>query len=197
MEHAVTLVVTDDLRRSRLTVFFRLLLAIPHFIWLALWGIAVWLVVIISWFAALFTKRVPDGLHGFLARYVRYQVHVYGYMTLAANPYPGFDGGAGYPIDVRIAPPAEQGRLGVFFRTILAIPALVISSVMNYLVEILVFFAWFVCLALGRMPEGMRNLLAFTIRYHAQTQAYVSLVTSQYPSLNVGLDAAPASGPTA
>lgn len=36
MEHAVTLVVTDDLRRSRLTVFFRLLLGIPHFIWLTL-----------------------------------------------------------------------------------------------------------------------------------------------------------------
>jgi len=197
MEHAVTLVVTDDLRRSRLTVFFRLLLAIPHFIWLCLWGIAVWFVVIISWFAALFTKRVPDGLHGFLAGYIRYQVHVYAYMMLAANPYPGFSGGDSYPIDVRIAPPAEQGRLGVFFRTLLAIPALVISSAMNSLVEILVFFGWFVCLFLGRMPEGMRNLLAFTIRYHAQTQAYYSLVTSQYPSLNVGLDAAPASGPTA
>jgi hypothetical protein len=191
VEHAVTLVVTDDLRRSRLTVFFRLLLAIPHFIWLALWGIAAWLVGIIAWFAALFTKRVPDGLHGFLAGYVRYQVHVYAYVTLAADPYPPFDGSSGYPIDVRIAPAAEQGRLGVFFRALLAIPALIISAVMNYLVEILVFFAWFVCLALGRMPEGMRNLLAFTIRYHAQTQAYYSLVTSQYPSLNVGLEATP------
>jgi hypothetical protein len=192
MEHAVTLVVTDDLGRNRLTVFFRLLLGIPHFIWLALWGIVVWLAVVVAWFAALFTKRVPAGLHEFLARYVRYQVHVYAYMTLAANPYPKFDGAEGYPIDVHIAPPAEQGRLGVFFRILLSIPALVIAGVMNYLVEILVFFAWFVCLALGRMPEGMRNLLAFTIRYHAQTQAYQSLVTSQYPSLNVGLEAAPA-----
>ena len=30
----------DDLRRSRVTVFFRLPLAIPHFVWLALWAIA-------------------------------------------------------------------------------------------------------------------------------------------------------------
>ena len=35
--HPVTLVQDDDGRRSRLTVFFRLLLAIPHFVWLALW----------------------------------------------------------------------------------------------------------------------------------------------------------------
>ena len=34
------LTVTDDLRRSRLTVFFRLLLGIPHFIWWTLWTIA-------------------------------------------------------------------------------------------------------------------------------------------------------------
>jgi hypothetical protein len=190
VEHAVTLVVADDLRRNRLTVFFRLLLAIPHYVWLYLWGIAVAVVTLIAWFAALFTTRVPDGLYRFLARYVRYQVHVYSYVALVADPYPGFGGEEGtYPVDLRVAPPQEQGRLGVFFRLLLAIPALVVSYVMNYLMGIVAFFAWFACLFLGRMPEGMRNLLAFTIRYHAQTQAYMSLVTSQYPSFNVGLDA--------
>ena len=48
--HPVRLVVTDDLRRSRLTVFFRLLLAIPHFIWLSLWGIAAEIALVIAWF---------------------------------------------------------------------------------------------------------------------------------------------------
>ena len=38
MEHPIQLIVTDDLSRSRLTVFFRLLLVIPHWIWLGLWG---------------------------------------------------------------------------------------------------------------------------------------------------------------
>jgi hypothetical protein len=188
MDHPVSLVVEDDLQRSRLTVFFRLLLGIPHFIWLYLWAIAAIVVAIIAWFAALFTTRVPQGMHDFLGRYVRYQVHVYAYMTLAADPFPPFGGREGtYPIDLRIAPPPTQSRLTVFFRVILAIPALLVSGVMNYLVEILAFFAWFVCLALGRMPEGMRNLLAFTIRYHAQTYAYIYLVTDRYPSLNVGL----------
>jgi hypothetical protein len=31
--HPIGLIVTDDLKRSRLTVFFRLLLVIPHLIW--------------------------------------------------------------------------------------------------------------------------------------------------------------------
>lgn len=188
MDHPIKLVVTDDLRRSRLTVFFRLLLAIPLFIWLLLWGIAAAVATVIAWFAALFTKRVPVGIHNFLAGYLRYQVHVLAYATLAANPYPAFNGNSDYPIDIVVAPPEEQGRLGVFFRTLLALPALFLGNAMNSLVEILVFFAWVVCLFTGKMPEGMRNLIAFTIRYHAQTQAYYSLLTSRYPSLNVGLE---------
>jgi len=56
-QHPVRLVVDDDLRRSRLTVFFRLLLAIPHLIWLSLWGIAAYLAAIVNWFATLITGR--------------------------------------------------------------------------------------------------------------------------------------------
>ena len=40
LSYPVRLVGGDDLRRSRLTVFFRLLLLIPHVIVLALYGIA-------------------------------------------------------------------------------------------------------------------------------------------------------------
>jgi hypothetical protein len=188
MDHPIQLVIEDDLSRNRLTVFFRILLAIPHVIWLMLWGIAAYVVWVVAWFAALFTARCPDGLHRFLARYVRYQTHVTAYVTLVADPFPPFNGGeGGYPVDLRVAPPERQSRLTVFFRYLLAIPALLIAYVMNGLAEIVVFFAWFVCLAIGRMPEGMRNLLAFSLRYHVQTQAYLMLLTQRYPSLNVGL----------
>lgn len=188
MDHPIRLVVDDDLSRNRLTVFFRLLLAIPAFVWAALWGFVSVFALIAAWLAALVTGRVPRGLHDFLAAFVRYQTHVFAYVSLVADPFPGFSGTARYPVTVEIAPPAEQGRLGVFFRLLLAIPAALISGVLNYLTEIVAFFAWFVCLALGRMPEGMRNLLAFSVRYHAQTQAYEYLLTDRYPSLNVGLE---------
>jgi hypothetical protein len=188
MDHPVQLIVEDDLQRSRVTVFFRLILAIPHLIWLSLWGIAVLFAWIGAWFVALFTGRLTDGLHGFLARYLRYQVHVYSYLTLVADPFPAFLGEEGsYPVDLRVAPPQDQSRLTVFFRLLLALPAVIVSGVLNYLTEVLAFFAWFVCLALGRMPEGMRNLLAFSVRYHAQTGGYISLLTQRYPSLNVGV----------
>jgi hypothetical protein len=186
--HPIRLVVTDDLNRTRVTVFFRLLLAIPHFIWLVLWGIVNAFALLVAWFAALFTKRVPAGLHDFLARYVRYQTHVYAYVSLAADPFPPFGGREGtYPVDVTIAPPVEQSRLTVFFRLLLAIPALILSNVMNSLIEWVGILGWFVCLFTGKMPEGMRNLLVFAIRFHTQTAGYYSLLTPRYPSFNIGL----------
>ena len=66
--HPITVSAEEDLRRSRLTVFFRLLLAIPHFVWLALWSIVAIFAVIGSWFVTLFRGTAPDSLHRFLAR---------------------------------------------------------------------------------------------------------------------------------
>jgi hypothetical protein len=189
--HPITLVVTDDLRRSRLTVFFRFLLAIPHFVWLYLYSVIAMIVWFLAWLVALFTGRVPGGMHNFLANYLRYQVHVFSYLSLVANPYPPFSGSGDYPVTVKIAPPEKQGRLGIFFRTFLAFPAMILSSVLNGVTYVVALFAWFVAIFMGRIPEGMRNLLAFSVRYHAQTQGYIMLLTRTYPSFNVGLDDAP------
>src|SRR5262245_31761119 len=118
--HPIGLIVTDDLRRSRLTVFFRILLVIPHLIWLAIWGIAVELVVFRAWFVALVMGYVPDGMHNFIAAYVRYLTRVTGYLFLLADPYPPFTSAGTYPIDARIDLAKPQSRLTVLFRLILA-----------------------------------------------------------------------------
>ena len=181
--HPIGLIVTDDLRRSRLTVFFRLLLVIPHVIWLEIWGIAVAVVVLIAWFAALFTGRVPAGLHNFIASFLRYSTRVYGYLFLLADPWPPFSGSDPYPIDVRVDAAEPQSRMTVFFRILLAIPALILASVFRTVNQIVAFLGWFYALATGRMNEGMRNISAWLLRYEVQTYGYVMLLTGKYPSL--------------
>ena len=54
-------------KRSRLTTFFRLILAIPHIIFLYFYGLAAGVVVIIAWFALLFTGRYPPGMYDFVS----------------------------------------------------------------------------------------------------------------------------------
>jgi hypothetical protein len=221
--HPIRMVVGDDLERSRLTVFFRLLLAIPHIIWLFLWTIAVFFVAILSWFIVLFTARLPEGLHGFSAAYVRYGAHVYGFLLLAANPFPGFTGTAGsYPVDVEIEPPARQSRWKTAFRIILAIPAFLVVSVLlsgpgsgggssqsgggsdeTYyywgasvgLAFTIAFFAWFACMVKARMPNGFRDALAFCLRYGAQTYGYLLFLTDRYPHADPRENPVPAPPP--
>ena len=180
--HPVGLAVTDDLRRSRLTVFFRFLLALPHFVWLILWGIVAFLAGVAGWFAALVLGRLPRPLHRFLAAYLRYSTHVFSFLFLTANPFPGFTGVAGsYPVDPELPEPERQKRLVTFFRFFLAFPALAVSSSLYTLAFVAAFFGWFVSLALGRMPRSFREAQAYAIRYGTQTSAYLWLLTPRYP----------------
>jgi hypothetical protein len=187
--HPIRLVVNDDLQRNRLTVFFRLILAIPLLLWALLWGVIAVLAYIVNWFATLFMGRSPEGLHNFLATFLRYTTHVRAYTLLVADPYPPFTGKEGtYPVDLEIDPPERQNRLTVFFRGILAIPALLLSYILGQLNQLLAIFSWFVALIMGRVPEGLRNFAALAIRIETQTYAYVLLLTSRYPSFNVGIE---------
>ena len=181
--HPVALVVDDDLRRSRITVFFRLLLVIPHLIVLAVWGIVAEIALLVAWVIALITGRVPAGLHDFLAGFLRYSTRVNAYILLLANPWPPFTSASPYPVDARIGPAAPQGRLGVLFRIILAVPAILLSYVFRIVNNLVAFLGWFYALAFGRMSQGMRDTSAWLFRYELQTYAYLFLLTSRYPSL--------------
>ena len=200
----VRLVVTDDLARRRITVLFRLVLALPHLVWLTLFGMAALTLTFVVWLAVLFERRAPGTLHRFLASYVRYTVHLTAYLTLAASPYPSFTGSVSYPVDVEIDPPTRQGRLGAGFRLFLALPALLLSSTLGGsaalggwsgvallsgtggLAVVVGLLGWFASLVRGRMPRGMRDAAAYAIGYGAEAAAYALLLTDRYPLATPG-----------
>jgi hypothetical protein len=187
-QHPIRLVVNDDLQRNRLTVCFRLILAIPLLLWATLWLVIAVLATIANWFATLFTGRSPDGLHTFLGTFLRYTTHVRAYLLLVADPYPSFTGKQGtYPIDLEVDPPEPQSRLTVLFRVILAIPALLLTNILSNLSQLLAVFSWFIALVMGRVPEGLRNFAALALRIETQTYGYLMILTSRYPSFNVGI----------
>jgi hypothetical protein len=205
-DHPVRLVVHDDLRRSRLTVFFRLLLAIPHFIWFIFFSIGALVVAIVGWFAALFIGRLPEGMHDFLSNYVRYVTHLWAYVSLIANPYPSFAGDESYDLDVILPSRAQPlARWRVFFRILLALPAGLIGFALagggNFfvgrsrgstrtnsaaggggLLSTVAVLGWFSSLARGRMPRGLRDAGAYALGYRAQSLAYFLLLTDAYPN---------------
>ncbi|HEU0016258.1 MAG TPA: DUF4389 domain-containing protein [Longimicrobium sp.] len=76
--------------RDRVSVGFRIILAIPHL--LAVWvlGIGWALATIIAWFAILVTGRYPDGLYGFAVGVMRWTTRVEAYLLLLHDEYPPF-----------------------------------------------------------------------------------------------------------
>ncbi|HJQ48917.1 MAG TPA: DUF4389 domain-containing protein [Gaiellaceae bacterium] len=203
--HPVRLVVEDDYRRTRLTVFFRLLLAIPHYVWFFLWTLLIVITAVLNWLISIFTGRPPQGFHNLMSSYVRYQAHLTAYLALVANPYPGFMGEAGeYPIDIRLPEePVAQRRWTVFLRLLLTIPALLVASALaglsggnlgrgrnqkregtggGALLLVCAVLGWFASLVQGRMPKGLRDAGAYSIGYTAQATAYLLLVTDRYPN---------------
>jgi uncharacterized protein DUF4389 len=67
------------------------LLAIPHFIVLVFLDIAGVAVVVVAWFAILFTGRYPRGLFDFVQGVIRWHNRVVAYaLILATDAYPPF-----------------------------------------------------------------------------------------------------------
>ena len=76
------------------------LLAIPHYIVLAFLYFAAVIVVIVAWFAILFTGRYPRGMFGFVEGVIRWHNRVVGYsFILVTDRYPPFS------LSQREAPP--------------------------------------------------------------------------------------------
>jgi hypothetical protein len=181
-QHPVRAVVTDDLARPRLTILFRLFLAIPHFVWIVLWSLVVFAIAPFVWILAVILGRLPLALHRFFAAYVRYATHLVAFVYVIGRRFPGFTGREGsYGIDVVIDPPERQRRLTILFRLFLAIPAFVVAGALGGVAFVIAFLGWWHALVTGRMPEGMRNLGVACLRYSAQTYAYALFVTGRYP----------------
>lgn len=189
-------VVRDDLRRSRLTVAFRGILAIPHIIWFALWGTMMVLLLPIQWAVTLATGRSIEELHDAYDVFVRFSLHLYAYLFLAANAYPGFFGQPGYSIDVAKSPYGRQRRWTVALRLFLVLPPylLVIGLGSGALVSagvspligigpaiVVPALAWFAVLVKGRMPPGFRDVTVYAAGYATQVLAYAFLLTDRFP----------------
>lgn len=87
---AALTIVDPTAPRRRLTVAFRLLLAIPHFIVLAFVTIVWCIATIIAWFAILFTAAYPEGLVTFSVGVVRWYFRLEAYILLMVDEYPPF-----------------------------------------------------------------------------------------------------------
>jgi hypothetical protein len=75
---------------NRLTNGLRFIWAIPAIVIAAVLGIAMFFVLIASWFAILFTGKHPRGMFDFILRVFRYVLQTYSYVLLMTDTYPNW-----------------------------------------------------------------------------------------------------------
>ena len=167
-------------RQNRWKVAFRYVLVFPHLIWLAILGIAVLVLVVIGWFAALIKGRLPRSFARFLSNYVIYQTRVYSYLWLMNDAYPPFSVKATFDVNVDI-PVGNVRRLAVLFRLVLLIPAQVVNSLVSLGLAVSSVFIWLIVLVNGSMPLSLFGAVAAVLRFQARVSAYAMMITGQYP----------------
>jgi len=172
----------DD--RNRLTVFFRLFVAIPWFFVAFFYGIAAYFATIIAWFAIVITGNYPQGLYDFNAGFIRFVSRINGFTYLLTDEFPSFGGDEepNYPIRVLIEPPkAEYSRMKTLFRMFLLIPVFILNYVMSVILMWVGLFAWLVLVFTAELPEGLYKPLRIGTAYGAKALAYMMLLTEDFP----------------
>ena len=76
--------------RDRITVAFRILLAIPQIIVLTFVMLGWCVTTMVAWFAILFTGDYPQGLYDFGVGTLRWLVRLQAYLLLLVDEYPPF-----------------------------------------------------------------------------------------------------------
>lgn len=174
---------------ARWRVIGNIILAIPHFIVLYVLNFVAEILAFVAWILGVITGKVPEGILGIIAMYVRYSTRVSVFATFLKEEYPPFSfapvfADPGDDPRVRVDFTAEtegRNRLTIFFRILLAIPHLIVLALIGIVALFAIIIAWFAVLFTGQWPVGLRNFVIGLLRWTTRLNAYMYLLTDEYP----------------
>jgi hypothetical protein len=188
-----------EVERNRLTTFFRPLVAIPWILWSYLYGIAALVVVVIAWFAVLFTKRYPEGMYSFVGNYLRFQARVGSFILLLTDELPPFGGGPSDDYPIRLdyaAPQPEYRRSRTFFKHLLVFPQQLLLYGVVFLAFNAAFITWFRIVFTGKQSITMHDALELSMAYAMRVNGFSYVMTEAHPRLlEVEADEPPSGAP--
>jgi hypothetical protein len=195
---------------SRWMWLVKWILAIPHYLVLAVLWVAVVVLSIVAWVAILVTGRYPRGIFDFTVGVMRWswRVGFYSYSALGTDRYPPFTlGPADYPATFDVDYPEHLSRGLALVKTwLLAIPHYIVIAIFGGglwwsgawfgsdwdpgwswggwgggLIGILVLIAAVVLLFTGRYPRGIFDIVIGLNRWIYRVIAYAALLRDEYP----------------
>lgn len=176
---------------ARWRPFAHFFMAIPHFFVLYALEILAGAVTFVAFFAILFTKKYPEGLFKVAVMAYRYGYRVGTFMVYMREAYPPFefpteleDPGTD-PARLSIEYPQELSRWLPLVKWFLAIPHYVALMFVFLGAAVVWFLSFWAVLFTGRYPEGMRDYMVGVMRWFNRVNAYVNLMTDEYPPFSL------------
>lgn len=143
---------------------------------------------LISLFTVLFTKTIPRPLFDVIAMTFRYEWRAASYLVFLHEDYPPFDfqptaddDGVEPHTTVSITYPEQLDRWKPLYKWIIAIPHYFVLLGLAVASVFVVIGGFFAVVFTGQYPLGARNFLVGAYRYNLRVQAYIGLLTDQYP----------------
>lgn len=185
--------------RNRLTTGFRFILAIPHVLLVGSPGVSIGansgtgafgavagVVAFLAWFAIVFTGRFPRTMWDLSHMYLRWRARAVTYMALLRDEYPPFGDEGEYPAAFALDyPDGSRNRWTVGFRLILAIPQLVVFTLITIAWAVTAIIGWFAILFTGRYPDGLWRFGVGVQRWSLRLYAYLLLLRDEYPPFSL------------
>ena len=181
-----------DRELNRVTTGFRLILAIPLLLLLALFSqghpASAGLLLFLPVLALLVLRhKYPRWWFDFNLQITRLEARIYSYVFLLRDEYPSADEEQAVRLDI-VSPDAknELNRWLPLVKWLLAIPHYIVLVFLYIAVAVVVIIAWFAILFTGRYPRGMFDFVVGVLRWTFRVTAYAFLlVTDRYPPFSL------------
>ena len=202
-KYPVTLDIDYAEKSNRLTVFFRLVMAIPILIILVfltgygfedqetvresnqflLFGI----VFIPTLLMLVFRRKYPRWWFDWNLALMKFAYRVTAYLLLLSDEYPSTDEEQAVHLDVMY--PDAENELNQWLPLVkwfLAIPHMLVLAFLLAGVVVVTILAWFIILFTGKYPKGMFDFVVGTLRWGFRVEVYAFLLaTDIYPPFSL------------
>jgi hypothetical protein len=168
---------------SRWKIFLKGLLAFPHYVVMYFVAGAMYIPVG-AFFTILFRKKYPRWWFDFLVNFLRYQYRIGVYLLLLRDDYPALDEEQAVHLDVEY--PDDLNRWLPLVKWLLALPHLIVLTILYLVWYVVLIIAWFAILFTARYPRPLFDFSVGVNRWSLRVSAYAFyLLTDKYPPFSL------------
>ncbi len=169
---------------DRISTFLRLLFAVPILFLMYFMPQAIVLPVLLM---MVVRQKYPRWWFDFNLELTRLTNRINAYLNLMTDQYPSIDEEQTVKLDLDYPDAAQLNRWLPLIKWLLALPHLIVLSILGVFQVFAVLIAWFAIIFTGQYPRPLFTYMLNVERWILRVQAYAFLlITDRYPPFRLG-----------